>query len=202
MGCGTSGYLQWVGLYISGVLLTVFVLTHIGVVHYSGDLKGEGFTFANAADRMESPLYRFVVLGLLVTALLHGLVGTHRFIAGLGILGPHGLRVASMSLTAAGIVALTEMILRLADDHCHAKDLAEGLADVKGISLDPSSVMSNIVIFELTANMPPQEFLQRCGAEGVKFNNIGGQRFRMVSHYGIESEDIEGALGIVQRVLG
>jgi succinate dehydrogenase/fumarate reductase cytochrome b subunit len=55
---------------------------------------------------MRSPLYSFVILGLLVTALFHGLIGLHRFIADLGICGRKALRAVGAVITAAGVVGL------------------------------------------------------------------------------------------------
>ena len=59
-----------------------------------------------------------------------------------------GMRQAGV-IAAAGIVALTEMVDRLAEDHLHARRLAEGIAELPGISIDPAKVQTNIVIFEL-----------------------------------------------------
>jgi len=44
------------------------------------------------------------------------------------------------------------MVERLAEDHVNAKYLAECLADVHGIELDPATVKTNMVIFDLTPN--------------------------------------------------
>ena len=112
-----------------------------------------------------------------------------------------GMRQAGV-IAAAGVVALNEMVDRLADDHRNAKILAEGLANIRGISLDPKAFPTNIVIFELTANVSQQDFLQRCVAEGVNFNNIGGKQFRVVTHHGVEESHIHQALAAIKRALG
>ena len=52
-------------------------------------------------------------------------------------------------LAAAGLVALDSMVERLADDHANARRLAQGLANVDGLSLDADSIQSNIVIFDV-----------------------------------------------------
>ena len=52
-------------------------------------------------------------------------------------------------LAAAGLVALDTMIERLADDHANARRLAQGLADIEGLNVDPESIQTNIVIFEI-----------------------------------------------------
>jgi threonine aldolase len=58
-----------------------------------------------------------------------------------------GMRQAGI-MAAAGIVALNEMVDRLIDDHANAKKLAEGLASIPGISIDPAHIKTNIVFFD------------------------------------------------------
>ncbi len=104
---GANGFGQWAGLYVSGILLVVFVLVHIGAVHYAGNVAAEGYTFDGVAERMGSPFYRFTLLGLLLVALFHGLTGFHRFVTDLGLCGRRSLQVLSVVLTVAGLVGLT-----------------------------------------------------------------------------------------------
>lgn len=112
-----------------------------------------------------------------------------------------GMRQAGV-IAAAGIVALEQMVDRLADDHAHARRLAEGLAAVPGIALDPARVQTNIVIFELQEDAPkPDEFCRRLAEQGVKMGPIGGQQTRAVTHYGIEAPHIEQALVAIKRVM-
>jgi threonine aldolase len=98
-------------------------------------------------------------------------------------------------LAAAGIVALEEMIGRLAEDHANAKRLAQGLASIPGVTCNPEVVETNILYFGVTA-MPPAEFNARLKDAGVL---AGGNR--MVTHYGITAEDIDETLERVQRVV-
>ena len=105
-------------------------------------------------------------------------------------------------IAAAGIVALEEMIDRLAEDHLNARRLAEGLADIPGIALDPSRVQTNIVFFNLEEGAPDAaEFCGRIAERGVKMGPTGGHRIRAVTHYGIEAEHIEQALAVVAQVM-
>ena len=53
-------------------------------------------------------------------------------------------------LAAAGIVALTEMVDRLADDHENARKLAQGLANMEGLFIDLDLVSTNIVNADVT----------------------------------------------------
>jgi threonine aldolase len=112
-----------------------------------------------------------------------------------------GMRQAGV-LAAAGIVALEQMVDRLADDHANARRLAEGLAAMPGIAIDPKRVPTNIAIFELmTDKLTPPQLVDELHQVGVKMLAIGGRRLRAVTHYGIEREDIETALAEINKVL-
>ena len=112
-----------------------------------------------------------------------------------------GMRQAGI-IAAAGIVALEQMVDRLADDHANARRLAEGLAETLGLFVDLDRVQTNIVIFELRSNrLTPAEFVAKLAERGVKLLAIGGRKLRAVTHYGIEGEDIEAALAIIHQVM-
>lgn len=113
-----------------------------------------------------------------------------------------GMRQAGV-LAAAGIVALEEMVERLADDHAHAQKLARGLAEIPGVSIDPDQVPTNILFFEVTrAGMTPQDFVQRIEAKGVRMLPTVARKVRAVTHYQITSEDIDQALGAIAKIMG
>jgi len=111
-----------------------------------------------------------------------------------------GMRQAGI-IAAAGIVALTEMVDRLAEDHQTARQLAEGLVDLPGMRLNVETVQTNIVIFG-PKNPPPEgpSFAQVLAREGVKIGDIGGGRFRAVTHYGITAKDIDEAVKVIRRM--
>jgi threonine aldolase len=105
-------------------------------------------------------------------------------------------------LAAAGIVALEKMVDRLSEDHANARQLAEGLAGMLGIVIDPACFQTNIVIFELAPDaISPVTFATDLAANGVRLHAIGGRRFRAVTHYGIDAADIDRALSAVREVL-
>jgi len=105
-------------------------------------------------------------------------------------------------LAAAGILALTEMVDRLAEDHANARLLAEGIREIEGLDVDLQSVQTDIVIFSLvTERMTPDELAAGLTKEGVRLFPIGDNKLRAVTHYGIEEEDIRLALGAFQRVM-
>ena len=112
-----------------------------------------------------------------------------------------GMRQAGV-LAAAGIVALNEMVDRLADDHANARKLAEGLANMEGVDIDPNSIKTNIVYFEITReNLTAFELESRLHEKGIKILAFGPRRLRAVTHYHISSEDIDIALGGFSEIL-
>lgn len=108
-------------------------------------------------------------------------------------------------VAAAGIISLTEMVERLADDHAHAKMLAEGLAGLPGISVQPELVKTNMLFFELSESTPvtPAQFVQRLKDKANIWLSGGySRRLRAVTHYWIREADvalfIESARAILQ----
>jgi threonine aldolase len=107
-------------------------------------------------------------------------------------------------IAAAALVALEEMRGRLKEDHDNAKALAEGLARIRGIRIDASRVVTNIVSFEVDpAWMEAGAFAKACAEQGLRISRYLGNspRLRAVTHYGIERNDIDEALAIVGHVL-
>ncbi|MCL4489948.1 MAG: low-specificity L-threonine aldolase [Chloroflexi bacterium] len=110
-----------------------------------------------------------------------------------------GMRQAGI-LAAAGIVALETMVDRLAEDHTNAKYLAECLADIPGIRLDPTRIKSNIVFFDVDSDrLTAKQLGERIEAEGVLIQTVNERRMRAVTHYGVERTDIETALAAIRR---
>jgi threonine aldolase len=91
-------------------------------------------------------------------------------------------------LAAAGLYALEHNVARLADDHVNARRLAEGLAQVPGISCDPASVQTNMVFATVDdpARAQPLEAFLR--ANGVL--TLGGQVLRLVTHKDVDAEAV------------
>lgn len=108
-----------------------------------------------------------------------------------------GLRQAGV-VAAAGIVALEEMVDRLLDDHANARRLAEGLAAIPGIQIEPDLLQTNILFWK-HEQIETVKLNQALRERGVLSTMVHG-RIRMLTHYGIEREDIERALEIVREV--
>jgi threonine aldolase len=112
-----------------------------------------------------------------------------------------GMRQAGV-LAAAGIVALTEMVERLADDHANARKLAEGLAALPGLSIDPSQILTNIVYFGVNRDgLTAGQLVKRLDDRGIRMLPVGAQRIRAVTHYHITAEDIAAALAVFAEIL-
>ena len=92
-----------------------------------------------------------------------------------------GMRQAGI-LAAAGLMALEEGPKRLHEDHANAKLLAEALANIEGVSIDPNSVETNIVIFRLTEGRSAPELAARLKERGVLANAFGPDAVRLVTH--------------------
>jgi threonine aldolase len=115
-----------------------------------------------------------------------------------------GMRQAGI-LAAAGIVALSEMIDRLAVDHANARLLAEGLAELPGILIEPESVQTNILFFGLGGPgkrpAPVAPLVAAAEAHGVLVSGGDDGRIRAVTHYGVTADDIDRTLGVFSQAL-
>ena len=112
-----------------------------------------------------------------------------------------GMRQAGV-IAAAGILALTEMVDRLADDHTNAKKLAMGIADTDGLTIDPEQIKSNIVYFEIASEkISSEQLVATLDDEGVRVLPVGSDRIRAVTHYHISSADIDRSLEVISRVM-
>ena len=101
-------------------------------------------------------------------------------------------------IAAPGIVALETMVDRLAEDHENARVLAEGLAQIPSLRIDPARVQSNIVVVDVAEGMT---FQRRMRDDGVLISAFGPDRLRMVTHYGITTQHVERALACARRVV-
>jgi threonine aldolase len=101
-------------------------------------------------------------------------------------------------IAAAGVYALEHNVARLAEDHANAKALAEGLARIAGVEIDPASVETNIVIF----GVPDADgFEARCAEQGLELSHAPGGRLRAVTHLDVDAAGIERALEIARGAL-
>lgn len=112
-----------------------------------------------------------------------------------------GMRQAGI-LAAAGLMALEESPSRLAVDHANARFLADRLAELPGIGINPSAVRTNIVIFDVSAlGIATAEFSAQLKQRGVLANGINATHMRMVTHLDVSADDCATALAAVTDVI-
>jgi threonine aldolase len=97
-------------------------------------------------------------------------------------------------VAAAGIVALEEMVDRLAEDHANARRLARGLASIPCIVIDPDTIETNILFYHLSG-IAPADFVT-----SLRERNIFVGAGRMVTHYGITQDDVDEVLDEIRAV--
>jgi threonine aldolase len=111
-----------------------------------------------------------------------------------------GMRQAGV-LAAAGLIALEDSPKRLPEDHANAKRLADGLAELPGVKIDPEKVVTNIVIFDVAETaLTADEICRQLRERGVLASGFGSS-IRMVTHFDVSRSDIETALRELRAVL-
>lgn len=112
-----------------------------------------------------------------------------------------GMRQAGI-IAAAGIVALNEMVARLAEDHANARTLAKGLAQIPGLQIDPDATATNIVYFRVVRKgLDAQAMVARLGTEGVRVLPTARDQMRAVMNYHVTTADVQRALAVFSRVM-
>ena len=105
-----------------------------------------------------------------------------------------GMRQAGV-LAAAGLVALEQSPRHLFEDHRNARLMAQGLARIPGIRIDPARVQTNIVIFDVSGTgFTAAALSARLKERGVLINAIAPSLLRLVTHYDVDREGCELAL--------
>jgi threonine aldolase len=103
-------------------------------------------------------------------------------------------------IAAGALYALEHHVERLADDHAHARILAQAIRSTPGLKLDPEVVDTNIVIFEIDPELgTAAAFAARLRDEGVWMYPIAPQRIRAVTHLDVSRQQIENAAQVLQE---
>jgi threonine aldolase len=102
-----------------------------------------------------------------------------------------GMRQAGI-LAAAGIVALETMVDRLGEDHIKAQRLAQSLSEIPWLILDPNTPQTNMVFISMDERIPMDAEMaaSRLAQQKVLVGVVGERRFRLVTHYWVEEDDI------------
>lgn len=112
-----------------------------------------------------------------------------------------GMRQAGV-LAAAGLVALEESPKGLRIDHENAKLLAQGLAEIPGIKINPEKVVSNILFFDVSGTgLTAAEVSARLKSLGVLANPSSPTEIRMVTHYDVDRAGYERALRALREAV-
>jgi threonine aldolase len=100
-------------------------------------------------------------------------------------------------VAAGALYALDHHVERLAEDHANARTLAEGLAAVPGLTLDPGEVETNIVIFEVD---DPEGFCAALEERGVRMGAVGDRQVRAVTHLDVDADGVQRAVNAAEQV--
>jgi threonine aldolase len=92
------------------------------------------------------------------------------------------------------------MVDRLAEDHAHARRLAEGVATLPRVRVDLASVQTNIVIFHVDRPGGAGLLVTGSLARKVKIHQIGPISIRCVTHKDVDAEDVGRALEAFREV--
>src|SRR5260370_32182880 len=112
-----------------------------------------------------------------------------------------GMRQAGV-IAAAGLIALEKSPALLHVDQENAKRLAEGIAEIPGLSIDPKKVRSNIVIFDCTkTGKTAVELCDALHPHGVWAQDTGLYSVRVVTHCDVDRAGIEPAPAVLNGVV-
>jgi threonine aldolase len=111
-----------------------------------------------------------------------------------------GMRQAGI-LAAAGLIALEEGPKRLHEDHATARQLANGLAQIPGITIDLATVETNIVICDVSGTgKSSAEVASALKSAGVLAGTVNPQLIRFVTHLNVSPAQCEQALAILRAI--
>jgi threonine aldolase len=107
-------------------------------------------------------------------------------------------------IAAGGVFALRHHVERLSEDHERARRLANGLAEIRGLTLNPERVETNIVIFDVSrTGLTGDAFASRTlSSHSVRFSVLGPTMVRAVTHLDIPPDGIDRALEAARAAIG
>jgi threonine aldolase len=103
-------------------------------------------------------------------------------------------------IAAGGIYALRHHVKRLAEDHANARRLADGLAALPGVALDPAIVETNLVFFDVTGAIDAPTAVQGLLARGVRMGALGPRTIRAVTHLDVSAAAIDKTLAAAREI--
>ncbi|MDC2984539.1 low-specificity L-threonine aldolase [Candidatus Marinimicrobia bacterium] len=113
-----------------------------------------------------------------------------------------GMRQAGI-IAKFGEFSLDYMTSQIKKDHKNALLLGEGLSNISGIDIDIEKIHSNIVYFKLDDNTSSysSRIVQLMNDKGILFFEVSPNRYRLVTHYGIESHHIDKVINTIGEIL-
>jgi len=162
-----------------------------------------GVSAATYAGHFDSLMFCFSKgLGAPVGSILAGsaefIRRAHRFRKMLG----GGMRQVGI-LAAAALFALENNVQRLADDHVHAKMLAEAIGQIKGFRINPEFVETNIIVFDVAeSGLTVHQVLSKLAERGVLMIGFGETLVRAVTSLEVGRDDIETTKTVLAQLFG
>ena len=105
-------------------------------------------------------------------------------------------------IAAAGVYALEHNVERLADDNANARRFADMIASLSGVAVDPETVETNIVFFDVAGiGMSAGEVGEKLATHGVRIGAMGETMLRAVTHLDVSREQVEEAAEAVKKVV-
>lgn len=112
-----------------------------------------------------------------------------------------GLRQSGV-LAAAGIISLTEMVDRLAEDHENAQILVTTLAEIEELEIDPKNFDTNIIVISTEKiGITAPEFTKLAAERGIKMIYFDQFRVRMVTNHDASRNDVEYAADVLRDLI-
>jgi len=103
-------------------------------------------------------------------------------------------------IAAAGVYALRHHVERLAEDHANARRLADRLAGLPGVRLDPATVETNIVFFDVADGHSAEGVIAGLLERGVRMGALGPRTIRAVTHLDVDADAIDRAVSAAREV--
>ncbi len=113
-----------------------------------------------------------------------------------------GMRQAGI-IAKFGEMSLDTMLTQIKKDHQNAMKLAKGLDDIKNINIELDKIHSNIVYFKLAESQSEisSKLVKIMEEKKILFFEVSPNRYRLVTHYGINSNHIDSVLMIFNEIL-
>ena len=112
-----------------------------------------------------------------------------------------GMRQAGI-IASAGLFSLKKFEKQIRCDHSNAQILAQGINEIDGLNIDISKVKTNIIYFSINKKiMSGKDFVKLMACYNIKFFEVSENRFRLVTHYGIDKSDIDYVLSLFNKFI-